>query len=195
MGEGAIDEKIGDLELLANPTVGLAAHYGMVDIRITAKAESHEKADELIANVENIVREKLGHVVYGADNETLEGVVLAALAQSGHRLAVVEINTGGELSRRLSMAGQDRFLGGKILPKLAEGQSLADALAEEMKTLGAELALGVTARPATGKSEIDLALITPKGQKVETRGYGGHPKNVPLWGANSALDLLRVELA
>src|SRR5512133_1190635 len=40
MGEGAIDEKIGDLELLANPTVGLAAHYGMVDIRITDKDDS-----------------------------------------------------------------------------------------------------------------------------------------------------------
>jgi len=195
MGEGAIDEKIGDLELLANPTVGLAAHYGMVDIRITAKAESHGKADELIANVEKIIREKLGRVVYGADDETLEGVVFAALAQTGQKLAVVEINTGGELSRRLSAASPERFLGGKILPRLAEGQSLAEALSDEMKALGAELALGVTARPATGKSEIDLALITPTGQKVETRGYGGHPKNVPVWGANSALDMLRAELA
>jgi nicotinamide-nucleotide amidase len=195
MGEGAIDEKIGELELLTNPTVGLAAHYGMVDIRITAKAESSEKADELIAGVEKNIREKLGRVVYGADMETLEGLVLAALSQKGWRLAVIEINTGGELSRRLSSAGSTCFLGGKILPSLAGGQSLAEALAEEMKTLGAELALGLTARPATGKSEVDLVLITPERQKVETRGYGGHPKNVPAWGANSALDLLRAELA
>jgi competence/damage-inducible protein CinA-like protein len=194
MGEGAIDEKIGDLELLANPTVGLAAHYGMVDIRITAKALTDEKADQLIADVEKIVREKLGNVIYGADAETLEGVVLAALAKTGRRLVVVEINTGGELSRKLSAAGSDRFLGGKILTTLAAGQSLAEILSDEMKALGAELALGLTARPATGRSEIDLALITLTGQRVETRGYGGHPKNVPAWGANSALDLLRAEL-
>ena len=195
MGEGAIDEKIGDLELLANPTVGLAAHYGMVDIRITAKAESDKKADELIAEVEKTIRKTLGRVVYGADAETLEDVVLGTLVKKGLTLAVIEINTGGELSRRLSAAGSACFLGGKILPGLAAGQSLADALAGEMKTLGADVALGLTARPATGKSEVDLILITPEGQKVETRGYGGHPKNVPAWGANSALDLLRAELA
>jgi hypothetical protein len=195
MGEGAIDEKIGDLELLANPTVGLAAHYGMVDIRITAKAESDEKADELIAGVEKTIREALGRVVYGADAETLEDVVLGTLVKKGLTLAAIEINTGGELSRRISAAGSACFLGGKVLPGLAAGQSLADALADEIKTLGADLALGLTARPATGKSEVDLVLITPEGQKVETRGYGGHPKNVPAWGANSALDLLRTELA
>jgi len=195
MGEGAIDEKIGDLELLANPTVGLAAHYGMVDIRITAKAESDKKADELIAEVEKTIRKTLGRVVYGADAETLEDVVLGTLVKKGLTLAAIEINTGGELSRRLSAAGSACFLGGKILPGLAAGQSLADALAGEMKTLGADVALGLTARPATGKSEVDLILITPEGQKVETRGYGGHPKNVPAWGANSALDLLRAELA
>lgn len=195
MGEGAIDEKIGELELLANPTVGLAAHYGMVDIRITAKAQSDEKADELIAGVEKTIRKKLGRVIYGVDAETLEGLVLAALAKKGRRLVVVEVNTGGELSRRLSAAGSVCFLGGKILPGLAAGQSLAEALADEMKALGADLALGLTARPATGRSEADLVLITPEGQKVETRGYGGHPQNVPAWGANSALDLLRAELA
>ena len=195
MGEGAIDEKIGNLELLANPTVGLAAHYGMVDIRITAKAESDEKADELISGVETTIREALGRVVYGTDAETLEGVVLAALAQKGRTLAAVEINTGGELSRRLSAASSACFLGGKILPGLAAGQSLAEALADEMKTLGADIALGLMARPVTGKSEVDLVLITPEHQRVETRGYGGHPKNVAAWGANSALDLLRAELA
>ncbi len=39
LGESQIDEWIGDLELLGNPTVGLSAHPGLVDIRITAKAE------------------------------------------------------------------------------------------------------------------------------------------------------------
>jgi competence/damage-inducible protein CinA-like protein len=194
MGEGAIDEKIGELELLANPTVGLAAHYGMVDIRITAKAETDEKANELIAAVEKNIREKLGRVIYGADAETLEGLVLAALTEKGQTLAVVEINTGGELSRRLSVGGSTSFLGGKILPGLVEGQSLAKTLAGEMKTLRANLALGLAAKPATGKSEVELILITPEGLKTETRGYGGHPKNVPAWGANSALDLLRAEL-
>ena len=44
LGEGTIDEKIGDLETLANPTVGLATHTGVVDVRIAAKAESEPVA-------------------------------------------------------------------------------------------------------------------------------------------------------
>ena len=45
LGEGMIDEKIADLETLSNPTVGLAAHTGVVDIRIAAKAKNEAEAD------------------------------------------------------------------------------------------------------------------------------------------------------
>ncbi len=38
LGEGMIDDQIGDLETLTNPTVGLTAHSGVVDVRIAAKA-------------------------------------------------------------------------------------------------------------------------------------------------------------
>ena len=43
LGESQIDDWISDLEKLTNPTVGLAAHSGQVDIRITAKAEFYNK--------------------------------------------------------------------------------------------------------------------------------------------------------
>ncbi len=194
MGEGAIDEQIGDLELLSNPTVGLAAHYGKVDIRITAKAETDEKADELISGVEQTIRQKLGKVIYGADDETLEGVVLAALQNKGWKLVVLEVNSGGELTRQLSAAGSQTFISGKILPNLSEGETLANLLEEELKTHKVSVGLGLIARPATGRSEVQLLLITPGQQKGETRGYGGHPKNVSSWSANSALELLRSNL-
>ncbi len=58
LGEGTVDEKIGDLETLANPTVGLAAHTGVVDIRIAAKAESEANANVMIADVELQIRER-----------------------------------------------------------------------------------------------------------------------------------------
>jgi nicotinamide-nucleotide amidase len=194
LGEGLIDDKIGELELLANPTVGLAAHYGVVDIRITAKAENETKANQLIAGVEQIIREKLGQAIFGADEQTLESVVLAALAQKGQTLAVVEVNTGGELSRRLSGAGSAAFVGGKILASLGAGQSLAEAVAAEIETLKASAGIGLTATPTAGRSEAEITIVTGKSQKVEKRGYGGHPKNVSAWSANTALDMLRGEL-
>ncbi len=194
MGEGAIDEQIGELELLTNPTVGLAAHYGRVDIRITAKANTSTSADELIAGVEQTIRQKLGRIIYGADEETLEGVALALLENKNWGLVVLEVNTGGELTRMLAAAGSQTFTSGKILPNLPEGLSLSKLLADEMKKHQAGVGLALAARPATGKSEIDLLLVTPDTQKAETRGYGGHPKNIPTWGANSALDLIRTTI-
>ncbi|GAB4488788.1 MAG: CinA family nicotinamide mononucleotide deamidase-related protein [Anaerolineales bacterium] len=194
MGESVIDEHIGEFEKLANPTVGLAAHYGVVDIRITAKAKSEEEADSLIAQVETTIRQKLGSVIYGADGETLESVVLAGLASSGYTLTIVEIGTGGELSRRLSGANNGNFLGGQILPSLAEGQSLAEAVSAQQQATGASIALGLTVTKTTGASEAEFVLITPHTQSAEKRGYGGHPKNAAAWGANSALDWLRNHL-
>src|SRR5574342_216240 len=67
LGEGMIDEKIADLETLKNPTVGLAAHTGVVDIRIAAKTENEAEADQMIAEIEGQIREQLGDVVFGAD--------------------------------------------------------------------------------------------------------------------------------
>lgn len=191
MGESVIDEKIGDLETLTNPTVGLAAHYGVVDIRITAKAESEARADKLIADVEKTLRQRLGQVIYGADNESLESVTLAALQAKQLTLTVVEVNTGGELSRRLAATGSPAFKGGQILPGLAEGQSLAATVEAQRHLVQAQVALGLTARPATGSSEIDLVVLTAEAGIEEKRGYGGHPKNLPNWGANTVLDLLR----
>ena len=46
--ESSIDELIGDLEKLSNPTVGLLAHPGQTDIRVTAKAESAAEAEKMM---------------------------------------------------------------------------------------------------------------------------------------------------
>ena len=60
LGESVIDERIGDLERMTNPTVGLAAHPGRVDIRITAKASNEMEADELLWGVEATLQQRLG---------------------------------------------------------------------------------------------------------------------------------------
>jgi hypothetical protein len=137
----------------------------------------------------------LGHVIFGADQETLEGNVLASLERKGWKLVVMEANTGGQLSRQLASAGSSYFAGGKIMAALADDQPILNILEDEMKSFAAQAALGLIARPTQGKSEVDIFLITPERHTSETRGYGGHPKNVAEWGANSALNLLRSEIS
>ena len=60
IGESSLDDAIGTTLLEAsNPTVGLAAHSGQIDVRIAAKAETTDQADTLIA----IVKLKFGSVL------------------------------------------------------------------------------------------------------------------------------------
>ena len=56
LGESWIDERIDAQMRSANPTVGLAAHSGIVDIRITARAVDEAAADAMIADMEAQVR-------------------------------------------------------------------------------------------------------------------------------------------
>ena len=44
VGESNVDRGIGDLMTAGNPTVGLAAHVGQTDVRITAKADTEERS-------------------------------------------------------------------------------------------------------------------------------------------------------
>ncbi len=89
VGESWLDDHIGDLELLSNPTVGLAAHPGRVDIRITAKAATPEEAEQMIEQISSTIQERLGDVIYGIDDESLEKVALDSLNERGWRLVVL----------------------------------------------------------------------------------------------------------
>lgn len=59
IGESQVDDLLDKFERLENPTVGLAAKERGVDVRITAKAGSHQKALEMIAYQESQIREIL----------------------------------------------------------------------------------------------------------------------------------------
>ena len=103
LGESRVDEMISDLfRESVNPSIGVLAHPGQVDVRITARAGDVEEANNMIAGLEVKVRERLGSAVYGTGDATLEETLARVLAQSGRTLAVVESNTGGALLQRLT---------------------------------------------------------------------------------------------
>jgi nicotinamide-nucleotide amidase len=189
-GESQIDELVGDLEELGNPTVGLAAHSGQVDVRITAKAESVEAADELIKPVEKTIRERLGNWIYGADQESLEGIALKAMERNGWTLTVLEAGLGGELIRRLA-AVKGPFLGGQVLTALPSPAELLSLTEEYRSSHNADVGLGVAVHPAGEKQEVYFALITPDSTQQFTRPYGGPPEYAPIYALHHGLDVIR----
>jgi len=79
IGESAIDELIGDLEKMHNPTIGLAAHMGSVDIRISAKGESKEKAHRMIEPILQRIQDRFNPYIYGYDQDTILDAVIQQL--------------------------------------------------------------------------------------------------------------------
>jgi competence/damage-inducible protein CinA-like protein len=180
LGEGTIDEKIGDLELLTNPTVGLAAHTGVVDVRIAAKAETEDQAAALIAAVEQEVRARLGKAVFGADEDRLEAVALAALAQRGWSLIGLEFGMHGALASMLPQV---------IAHPETPPASLLEATQTARAAVGANVALGVAVFGEQRAAE--MVLITPSSAKSHRITYGGPPRSLPRWAANFAVNWLR----
>ncbi len=105
IGESTIDMLLDDLMRSANPTMGLAAHTGQCDIRIAARAESAEEAEELLDTAESRVRDLIGQYIYSTvPGESYETVLVRRLHEQGMTLAVVESNTHGTLAERLAKA-------------------------------------------------------------------------------------------
>jgi nicotinamide-nucleotide amidase len=87
----------------------LPSQFG-VRIRITAKEESEEKANEKIFEIEQQIRAKAGRYIYGKDNQMLEEVVGNLLKERGLRIAVAESCTGGLISSRITnVAGSSEY--------------------------------------------------------------------------------------
>jgi len=182
LGEGIIDEKIGDLETLSNPTVGLAAHTGVVDIRIAAKARSEAEADAMIAEVEKQARERLGDHIFGADEDRLEDAALNAVVKRGWTLIALESGLDGRLARKIPHT---------VLLSDLSPESLLSALRAARVESNADVALGVAIYMEERAAE--MVLITPQGEKKHRITYGGPPRSLPRWSVNLALNWLRTK--
>ena len=96
IGESSLDDKIGTAILSeGNPSVGLAAHHGSVDVRITAKADTQNKAIQLLDEMQAKLDAKIGEHIYGIDDATLEDVVFDLLRQHGLTVYVTEAGLPG----------------------------------------------------------------------------------------------------
>jgi nicotinamide-nucleotide amidase len=115
VGESAVDDKIGHLIAnSSNPTVGVLALPGQVDVRIAAKAANRDEAVKMIGPVEAEVRSLLGSAIFAADEETMELVVGKLLRDKNKTVAVYEDITCGLLAERMQTAGGEHFLAGFI---------------------------------------------------------------------------------
>ncbi len=114
MGESQMEDRLHALmEEGHNPTLAPYAKDGECLVRVTAKADTKEQAEALLAPAVRRVCDALGDVVYGIDVGSLEQAAAEALTARGLTLAVAESCTGGLLSKRITdVPGASRFYRG-----------------------------------------------------------------------------------
>jgi hypothetical protein len=193
VGESWIDDRIQDLEKEINPVIGLAAHSGRVDIRITATAESETQAESMLAELVATLRERLGSAVFGIDDVSLEGVALDILAAQNLQLVVVEAGTSGALGMKLAPhAGS--FLAGLVLPHTSSEEMVKDELIAVMQQRSASAGLGLSLAPRGNQQHLVCHFVSPEGSERLERSFGGPPANAPQWAVSLALNLIRKRL-
>ncbi len=191
LGESALDERIAPLyRHLENPSTTILFTEYDVEIHLTARAETREGADSLLARLAEPMAEKLGKRVYSTSGESLPQVLARELKARGLRLASYESGGGGRISDRMMALeeGSEVFAGGLVAPRAASGDEAA-AMAEEARSrFRADLAVSASA----AGQEVFLGLAGPTGVETRVVSLLGNRELVAARASQSALDWLRL---
>ncbi len=126
LGESFVEEQIAELLDSENPTVAPYAHPSEVHLRLTARANTREEADDIIDPIDWKIRQILGNAVYGTNDTTLEEATVKLLIQKSETVGVAESITGGWVGQRFTtVSGSgEAFLGGMITYDLGVKENL-----------------------------------------------------------------------
>ncbi len=223
VSESTVDHRIGDyFRDMRNPTIGVLAHAGEIHIRLTCKGDDPAIIAGQLDDLEAKIRERLGHLIFGRDDERLEALVGGLLRARQASLAVAESCTGGLVANRLTdiPGSSDYFERGVVAYSPAAKESVlgvppalirehgtvsletARAMAEGVQRLaGSTFGLSTTgiAGPTGGTAEkpvglVCLALTWEGGAECRETRLLGDREIVKYRAAQMALELLRRHL-
>ena len=215
IGESMLDHELGELLHSPNPTVGLAAHTGQADIRITARGRSEPEVESLLDGMEGQVRSLVGRHVYSNEKDKDIAVHVAELLEAYRtRLVLFEPQTGGHIADRLRASSTvpllelDELRPGlsaewsSLLPDVATEENLETAMDQFSQAL-ADLAPAISCMVVLGTTQPDHGMYqqkkgmtsilykTPAGESRLRLGFGGPDEFTAVWIGNRCLDLIR----
>jgi nicotinamide-nucleotide amidase len=218
-GESHVEAMLPDLIRRGRrPSAGITVSDATITLRITADGATAEECLTAAEPTAALIREMLGSLVFGEEDDELEDAVLRLLIQANKTLATIECATAGTLARWLARAarGRSNYLGGEVIHapemlerllgdsplaagRVAASREVAEALATTWRARsGADYALAVGPFATEGANNPEVpyyfALATPEKVTVKASGQIGHPS---IWiprAAKSALNLLRLTL-
>ena len=221
MGESAIEAMLREkMTRMTNPTLATYAKPSEVTLRATAKADSVEAAEALLAPVTEELTALLGDIVYGVDISGLDAACVRLLKEKGLTLATAESCTGGRIASALTaLPGVSAVYRGGVVSYwtsvkgavLGVPQEILDtygAVSEETaramaegacRTTGAEIGVSVTGVAGPDPDErgtevgiVYVGLATPDGTFCRRLHLGKRRRDrIQALAVNHALDTVR----
>ncbi len=154
VGESHLEKMLPDMIRRGRvPSVGITVSQATITLRITAEGETPEAAMATMAPTIATIRECLGEVVFGEEDDELWDVVARLLAQSRRTLATIEWGTGGLVAHQLSELPDVApfFLGCIVVPGVASLERLLGISASLVAKHGGASAEVVEAMAAAGR--------------------------------------------
>ncbi|HYZ21667.1 MAG TPA: CinA family nicotinamide mononucleotide deamidase-related protein [Rhodopila sp.] len=213
LGESHIDQLLTGVEALdpdGGVKLGFRAHYPQIETKLTVRgtgpSDVQRKLDPVIAEV----RRRLGNFIIAEDDQTLEGVILQALAEQDGTLTLVESFTSGQIAARIAhlpgaeavfrhgtvVRRLDRLFGVTIPAPLDQAATEAVTRAAREQT-GASHALSVLIELDDGADRIDfggtifIGIATADGVAFRRSRILGGREWVRLGAVELGLDCLR----
>ncbi len=212
VGESQLEAMLPDLfRRDREPRVGITVSDATITLRITAGGKDEASCFSAMEPTVSTIRELLGTLVYGEEDDELEDVVQRALHQQGLSIAVAEWATEGLVGKWLERASRDTevFLKGNVvdcvsaIPSLTHSPEphsvdVAIALAEGIRqATSADIGLGIAAYPPgehDAESHVCLALAMPDQTRKLRLRCASHPSILRTRTAKQAINALRLAL-
>lgn len=219
--ESKIGEMLADLYDDGNPSMAFLASAAEIKIRLTAKATTVAEAEALVAPLQAAVQERLGRLIFGVDDETVEAIVLGLAEERGWSMATAESATGGMVASRITaVPGASKVFRGAIVAyhedikrmnlgvdaALIEehgvvSEPVAIAMADGVAAaLGADVAISVTgsAGPDPQDRPVGTMVIgvhTPDKTMARTVSLPGDRERIRTYTTTGALHLARLAMS
>ena len=167
LGESHVDSMLDGVEALVpdgSVKLGFRAHYPQLETKLTVRGRDMDDVRVKLAPVQAEVRKRLGNFIMAEDDQTLEGVVLAALTKAEASLAMVETFTAGAIAARLAhLPGAEhvfrRGVVARELDRVPPAVGLPHLLLADEMTQEKTEAVAQVARAAAGATHALAVLI------------------------------------